>query len=80
MLRNEESVGRIKLAARILIQVRCGGGQPIILSEIAQLRFLAESDEELRMPFEQLARIVLERESKRIGFDPVDGLRHSRRN
>jgi hypothetical protein len=68
MVRNEESDTRIKLAGRILIQTRFGGRQPILLSEIAQLRFLAESDEELEMPLARLALVVIERERERMGY------------
>jgi hypothetical protein len=68
MVRNEESDARIKLAGRILIQTRFGGRQPILLSEIAQLRFLAESDEEREMPLAGLALVVIERERDRMGY------------
>lgn len=80
-VRNEDSTARVKLAARILIQRRCGGGPPILLSEIAELRFLAESDEEREMPIEELAQVVIERERKRMGFPPPDhGLPNLGRN
>jgi hypothetical protein len=62
------SVARIKLAGRFLKQMRSGGGQPITLSEVGQLRFLAESDEEMELRLDQLALTVIERESKRMGI------------
>ncbi len=65
MSRTQESDAQIKLAGRILLQLRTRGGQPLLLSKIAQLRFLAESDDELNMPLDQLAQTVIERE--RIG-------------
>ena len=71
MIRDEDSVARVRLAGRILKQIRCGGGQPIILSdlsEIAQLRFLAESNEEAEMPLDKLALKVIEREGMRMGI------------
>lgn len=57
---------RVKLAARILRGMR-RQGPPVTLNQIAELRFLGESDEEREMPVERLARIVIERESKRAG-------------
>lgn len=69
----EESAARIKLAGRILLQLRTGGGQPIIPSEIAHLRFLAESDEEGQMPLDKLAETVIWREGRRMGYPPAMG-------
>jgi len=69
MPRTVESDARIKLAGRILLQLRTRIGQPLLLSEIAQLRFLAESDVESKMPLDQLAQTVIERERKRMGID-----------
>jgi hypothetical protein len=68
MLRNEESEARIRLAGRVLVQTVFAGGPPVLLSEIAQLRFFAESDEERAMPVEQLARIIIERERRLMGI------------
>ena len=70
---SQESIVRLKQAGRILVQTICGGGQPILLSEVAQLRLLAESDEERTiMPLAKLARVVIERERRRIGIPPPD--------
>jgi hypothetical protein len=68
MVVNDDSVARIKLANRILIQTRCGGGQPLLQSEIAQLRFLAEGEEESVMPLDKLAQKIIEREARRMGM------------
>ena len=67
MAEDEDCRGRIRFAARILFQ-SLRKAPPLTLNEIAQLRFLAISDEEQEMPVEKLARIVLERESKRMGL------------
>jgi len=74
-MRNEESDKRVKLAGRILMRMRCGAGPPILPSEIAHLRFLAESEEELAMSVEQLVVSVLDREHRRMGIPswPPDG-------
>jgi hypothetical protein len=75
-----DSAARLKLAGRILTK-RLGGGPPVLLSEIAQLRFLAESDEERAMPIDRLARRVIERERERSGVRfPTDGLWRTRQN
>jgi len=68
MVRNKESEARIKLAGRILIRIRCGGGPPILPDEIARLRFLAECDRELAMPVEALAQVIIGRERARMGI------------
>jgi len=39
-----------------------------MLSEIAHLRFLAESDEEMAMGPDRLAQTVIEREGRRMGI------------
>jgi len=69
-MRDPDSVARAKLAGRILWQTRFRDRQPILLSEIAQLRFFAESDAEREMPPDELARLILARESKRMGYPP----------
>ena len=77
---NEAWRERVKLAVRILLGVR-RQGPPVTLNQIAELRFLAESDEERDMPVERLARIIIERESKRAGKAPSwDSLRAIGRN
>jgi len=68
MVRNKDSAARVKLAGRILTQIRRGEGQSIVFDEIAQLRSLAESAEEFAMPVDQLAQTVIERERKRMGI------------
>jgi hypothetical protein len=51
------------------------GGRPILLSEIAELRFLAETDEEREMPLRELVHTVLQRETRRMGIRyPAPGL------
>ena len=66
----EDRGSRLRLAGRILMR-RMGKGQPpVTLEEVAQLRFLAESDEEREMPIEKLAAAILERESRRRGYPP----------
>ncbi len=81
MPRTQESDARIKLAGRILVQLRTRSGQPLLQSEVAQLRFLAESDEELKMPVDELAQTVIERERKRMGIEfPHDALPGGGRN
>jgi len=76
-----ESAARIKLAGRILARGMSGGGPPVLLSEIAQLRFLAESDAERAMLIEKLAVAVIDRERRRMGIrHPQDGLWGSRQN
>jgi hypothetical protein len=77
-----ESAARINLAGRILARRMSGGdGPPVLLSEIAQLRFLAESDEEREMPIERLAVVVIDRERRRMGIRPPHhGLWGSRQN
>ena len=81
MARSVDSDGRIKLAGRILLQLRSKSGQPILQSEIAQLRFLAESNDEMQMPLDQLAQTVIERECKRMGIQfPQDDRRRAGRN
>jgi len=78
---NKESAARVRLAGRILTQWKYRGGQPIVPVEIAQLRFLAESDEEREMPIEKLALAVIERERRRIGYPPPEpGFQAGRRN
>lgn len=73
MERNEESMARIRLAWRIFREMRLGG-RPILLSEIAELRFLAETDEEREMPVKELVLAVTKREMKRMGIrDPFSG-------
>lgn len=77
---NDAWRGRFKLAACILLAMR-RQGPPATLNQIAELRFLAESDEERDMPVERLARIVIDRESKRAGKLPSqDSLRPIGRN
>ena len=77
---NDAWRGRVKLAARILLGIG-RQGPPATLNQIAELRFLAESDEERDMPVERLARVVIERESKRAGKAPSgDSLRAIGRN
>ncbi len=72
----EEASRRIRLAGKILIRRGFENGPPVLLSEIAQLQFLAESDEERALPAEKLAVIVIERERKRMGHPPPsEGLR-----
>jgi hypothetical protein len=71
MAANEDSVARIKLVWRIMRQRMLGDSYPVLLSEIAELRFLAESDDERAMSDEDLARAVLNRECRRMGFDPA---------
>ena len=61
---------RIRLAARILLHKLRGGAPPATLEDIARLRFLAETDAEREMPVEQLARVVVLREQKRMGIVP----------
>ena len=68
--RNEELIARVKLATRVLLQVRYHSGQPLLQSEIAHLRFFAESEEEAAMPLEKLAVTILERERTRVGYPP----------
>ena len=81
MLRNKESEARIKLAGRLLVQMKSGDRQPILPNEIAQLRFLAESKEESEMPLDRLAQTIIERERNRMGIQfPEIGLGSSRRN
>ena len=60
-----DRAGRDSLAGRITT-IDLG---PLLLREIAQLRFLAESDVESKMPLDQLAQTVIERERKRMGID-----------
>lgn len=68
-----DSAARLRLAARILMR-RLGTGQPpVTLEEIAQLRFLAETDEERVMPIEKLAEAIILREGKWMGpAEPED--------
>jgi len=66
MERNEESMARIRLAWRIFREMSLGG-RPVLLSEIAELRFLAETDEEREMPIRDLVLAVTQRELKRMG-------------
>jgi hypothetical protein len=68
MPEDEDSRARIRFAARLLFQ-SLRKAQPLTLNEIAQLRFLAISGEEREMPVEELARRVLEPESKRMGLN-----------
>jgi hypothetical protein len=49
-------------------------GRPILLSEIAELQFPAESDEQRALPPEKLAVEIVKRESRRLGFPPPDQL------
>lgn len=70
MIPNEQSIARVKLAARVLIQLRCRSGQPLLQSEIAHLRFFAESADESAMPLEKLAIAIIERERGRMGYPP----------
>jgi hypothetical protein len=70
MIRDDESIARVKLAVRVLLQVRCRSGQPLLPSEVAQLRFLGESEEESVMPLEKLAITIIERERDRMGIPP----------
>lgn len=80
-MRNEDSRVRLKLAGRILTQIRYGGGPPILPSEIAQLQFLAESESEAAMPLDQLAQTVIERERKRMGISsPEPDIRSANSN
>ena len=65
---HEDSATPIKLAARVVLQIRCGGGQPIIPSEVGRLRFLAESADEFEMPLDRLGEAVIERECRRMGM------------
>ena len=66
MERNEESTARLRLAWRIFREMSFRG-RPILLSEIAELRFLAETDEEREMPINELVLAVTQRELKRMG-------------
>ncbi len=77
----EEASRRIRLAGKILIRRGFGNGPPVLLSEIAQLQFLAESDEERALPAEKLAVIVIDRERTRMGHPPPsEGLRRISNN
>ena len=67
----EEAAARIRLAGRILRQLRFHDAQPLVPAEMAQLQFLAESDEERAMPVEKLAMAILQRETRRLGFPPA---------
>jgi hypothetical protein len=80
MIRDEESIVRVKLATRVLIRVRCRCGQSLLQSEVAQLRFLAECDDETSMPLEKLAIAIIERERRRMGIPPQAELGFSGRN
>jgi hypothetical protein len=60
-----DSTARLRSAARILMRRIGTGRPPVTLEEIAQLRFLAETDEEREMPIEKLAEAVILREVKR---------------
>jgi hypothetical protein len=71
MADHEESRARLKLAWRIFRQRRLKDGRPVLLSEIAELRFLAETDEERAMTDEALAQAVTQRELRRLGIDPA---------
>jgi hypothetical protein len=73
MASNDDSKARLRLAVRILFQT-LRQAPPVTLNEIAQLQFLAESDEEREMPPDRLARRVIERESesKRMGMPPFN--------
>jgi len=73
MIRDEESIARVRLAARVIVQLRCRSGQPLLPSEVAQLRFFAESEEESAMPLEKLALTIIERERSRMGYPPQSG-------
>jgi hypothetical protein len=70
MIRNEESIARVELASRVLIQFRYRTGQPLLQSEIAQLHFLAEADDELKLPLDRLALAIIDRERKRMRIPP----------
>ncbi len=70
MQRSEESDARLRLAVRILMQMRCWDRQPILQSEVAELRFLAESEDEMKLPLGELAAAILRRETTRMGFPP----------
>lgn len=60
---------------------RLGHGPPVTLNEIAELRFFAESDEERDLPLEELARVIMIRESRRMGvISPQDFLPAISRN
>jgi len=69
---DEQSRSRLKLAGRVLLQLSCGGGQPLLLSEIAELQFLAESGEERNLPLDQLERAIIKRETRRSGVRPYE--------
>jgi hypothetical protein len=63
----DDSMARLRLAKRILMQKLGTGQPPVTLGDIAQLRFLAETDEEREMPVEKLAAAVIQRETKTKG-------------
>ena len=75
-----ESVARVKLAARVLLQVRYHSGQPLLQSEIARLRFFAECEEEAAAPLEKLAITIIERERTRMGYPPQSASGFTGRN
>jgi hypothetical protein len=63
---------RVRLAARILFRKLGKGQPPVTLEEIAQLRFLAETEEEREMPIEKLAQAVIGRELRGKAFRPPE--------
>jgi hypothetical protein len=69
----------VKLAARVIVQLRCRSGEPLLPSEVAQLRFFAESEAE-SMPLEKLALTIIQRERERIGHPPHSELGFGDRN
>ena len=64
-LRNAESIAHISVACRILARIAVDCTQPAA-EEIRVLRSLAASPDEEELQPDDLARIVIERELKRI--------------
>lgn len=74
----ETARARIDFVGRLILR-RLSAGPPVTLEEIAQLRFLAESDAEREMPVEELARVVLMRERQRLGLPAPETQNQARR-